>query len=91
MPAPVDWLTHKPLTYDVEHSDQVLFVDQRGHDRFILDGPAHVRSGSDIPRALYGFLNDQGRRNVTAPAETAWTQEQALQVIGWLAGHRIAG
>lgn len=88
-PAPTDWLTRQPLTYDVEHSDQVLFLDARMHDRFVLDGPAHVRAATDIPRSLSVFLNDKGRHNVADPSAEAWTPEQALQVVSWLVKHPI--
>lgn len=91
VPAPTDWLTHQPLTYDVEHSDQVLFFDARAHDRFVLDGPAHVRAPTDIPPPLSAFLNAEGQHNVTDPAAVAWTEEQALEVVSWLVGHPIPG
>lgn len=37
--APKDWRTGAPLTYDVAHSDEVFFLDKRGHERFVLEGP----------------------------------------------------
>lgn len=83
-PAPKDWLTGKPLTYDVEHSDEVFFLDAHTRERFVLDGAPYVGSRKEIPATLYRFLSSQGRRNVDRPSKLAWTSKQALHVIGWL-------
>lgn len=89
-PAPRDWLTGKPLTYDIEHSDEVFFLDASSHERFILDGIPEVHGASSVPSTLYQFLSRDGRRNVLHPKRGAWTPTQALQVIDWLAGHRVS-
>jgi protein SCO1/2 len=89
--APKDWLTGRPLTYDVEHSDEVFFLDQRSHERFVLEGAPHVTRGSAIPHRLYKFLSSKGHNNVMHPSAAAWTVPQADQVIGWLTGRRISG
>jgi protein SCO1/2 len=88
-PAPRDWLTGTPLTYDLTHSDEVFFIDRRGHERFVLDGPPHVSSGAPIPARLKKFLDGDGRQNLTHPNTHAWTLPQELQVLSWLLGHRI--
>jgi cytochrome oxidase Cu insertion factor (SCO1/SenC/PrrC family) len=83
-PAPRDWLTGKPLTYDVEHSDEVFFLDKQQHERFIFDGVPHVAGAASIPRTLYQFMSGEGHRNITHPQGGSWTSKQALDVIGWL-------
>jgi protein SCO1/2 len=83
-PAAQDWLTGKRLTYDIEHSDEVFFLDKHQHERFILDGVPHVAGRSSIPSTLYQFMSTQGHRNVTHPQGGSWTPSQALQVISWL-------
>lgn len=88
-PAPKDWLTGRPLHYDVEHSDEVFFLDQRAHERFVLEGAPHVTRGSAIPHRLYQFLSTKGQNNVMHPSAAAWTVPQADQVVGWLTGHRV--
>lgn len=88
--APRDWLTGKPLTYDISHSDEVFFLDGRLHERFILEGPPHVDSAAQIPSTLSRFMDAQGHRNVMKPDAQAWTEPQALGVLGWLTGHPIA-
>lgn len=88
-PVPHDWMTGRPLTYDVVHSDEVFFLDGRSRERFILDGVPVVRGRREIPHVLYQFLSAHGRRNVAHPQETAWTPQQALQVVDWLVGRRV--
>jgi cytochrome oxidase Cu insertion factor (SCO1/SenC/PrrC family) len=79
-----DWITGKPLHYDITHSDQVFFLDAQGHQRFELDGPPHVTPGTPIPPALLSFLSAEGRRDLAHPDAAAWTVQQELQVLGWL-------
>jgi protein SCO1 len=90
-PAPRDWLTGKPLTYDLTHSDEVFFIDQRGHERFVLEGAPHVAPDAPIPAMLKKFLDSTGHKNLTQPDAQAWTLPQELQVLSGLVGQRIAG
>jgi protein SCO1/2 len=90
-PAPKDWLTGKPLTYDITHSDELFFLGPKQKERFLLDGAPHVAPGAPIPPAIRKFMDDQGRANVAHPDPQAWTLPQELQVVSWLADHRIAG
>lgn len=87
-PLPTNWRTGAPLHYDVVHSDEVFFVDPSGHERFLLEGAPHVSSAA-IPKTLYRYLSDTGRSNVAHPRATAWTESEALQVLGWLLGTRL--
>lgn len=89
-PAPRDWLTGKPLTYDLTHSDELFFIDQHGHERFVLEGAPHVAAGAPISATLRHFLDGTGRKDLTQPDAQAWTLPQALQVVSWLVGQRIA-
>jgi protein SCO1/2 len=88
-PPAKDWLTGKALTYDIDHSDEVFFVDANSAERFLLEGPPHVSRNSAIPATLYHFMDADGHRNVTDPAASAWTLQQALEVLSWLTGTRI--
>jgi protein SCO1/2 len=89
-PAGVDWLTGRPLTYDVTHSDAVFMIDGSGRERFVLLGSPHVAAGAKLPPALRRFLNDEGRANLNHPEATAWTLAGELDALSWLTGHRIA-
>lgn len=83
-PAPKNWRTGQPLAYDVQHSDEVFFLDGRGHERFVLEGPPYAGRGS-VPAALYAFMDAQGHANLARPSSTAWTEAQARQILASLA------
>ena len=88
-PTPRSWRTGKKLTYDVGHSDEVFFFDGKQHERFVLEGPAHVVDPTMLPKRLRSFLNEEGRKNLAHAPQGAWTEQQALQVLSWLTGHRL--
>jgi protein SCO1/2 len=88
-PAAHDWLTGKPLTYDLTHSDQVFFIDGRGHLRFFLEGVPHVALGAPIPPQLRQFMSSNGKRNLDHPPSGAWGVPQELEVLSWLTNHQI--
>lgn len=83
-PAPPDWLTGEALTYDLTHSDVLLFIDRRGHERFLLEGTAHVAAGTSLPPRIAAFMDAGGRRNLTHPRPLAWTVADELHVLAWL-------
>jgi cytochrome oxidase Cu insertion factor (SCO1/SenC/PrrC family) len=88
-PAATDWLTGLPLTYDIDHSDEVFALDAAGHERFILEGAPSVDPGAPIPPSLTAFMSAKGRQNVAHPDPLAWTLPQELQVVSWLAGRAV--
>lgn len=88
-PADIDWWTHKPLTYDVEHSDDLVFLDASGRERFVVDANPDVQ-GHLPPATLVGSLSAQGRQLLRHPDPVAsWTVSQGLSVFGWLLNHRL--
>lgn len=89
-PAPRDWLTGRPLTYDLTHSDELFFLNPSGHERFVLDGAPHVARGAPVPAAIRRFMDATGAANLAHPAASAWTLSDELQVISWLIGHRVS-
>jgi cytochrome c oxidase assembly factor CtaG/cytochrome oxidase Cu insertion factor (SCO1/SenC/PrrC family) len=88
-PTPHDWLTGKPLTYDIQHADEVIFLDQHQHERFLFSGVARVGPASMIPARLRSFLSDEAQHNVAHPGMETWTVPQVLQTVGWLVGQAI--
>lgn len=88
-PAPRNWRTGAPLTYDVQHSDEVFFLDARGRERFVLEGAPYAAKAS-VPRTLYDFMDADGRRGLQAAPDTAWTQAQAQKVLAWVGGRSPA-
>jgi protein SCO1/2 len=87
--AGTDWLTGKKLTFDVEHSNTIIFLSPGGKQRYIADAAADSRS--DLPpKALIQFMTSQGRRNLYHPdASGSWTAPEAMQILSWLAGRPI--
>jgi protein SCO1/2 len=82
-----DWLTHRPLTFDVSHTDGLFLLDARGHERIVDVGMPDV--GGHVSRVLRGLLNKQGRSDLAHP-EPGWTVRQGLNDVGYLLARRIA-
>lgn len=87
-PAPKDWMTGAPLTYDVEHEDVVIVLGPDGHERWLSIG-APDTGGARPPQPLWGFLSDTGRANVTAAEQPAWTAADVDAAIGYVTGRPV--
>jgi len=86
----LDWLTHKPVAYDVGHADDLIFLDAAGHERFVINGEPNV-GNAPIPVALAKTLTKQGQRNLTHPNPvTTWTVSQGLAVFSWLLDKKLS-
>lgn len=85
-PPDTDWLTRKPLTYDVSHTDGLFLVDAQGRERIVDVGMPDV--GPRLPRALAQLLNAQGRADLAHP-RPGWTLPQALDDLERLLGRRV--
>lgn len=86
--AGTDWLTGQRLTYDVDHSDVLAYIDPQGAERFVILGLPNTQ-GRPLPRAMQSFLSDLGRTHQVHPAADTWTVKQALGVLSFLTGTRI--
>lgn len=84
-PASTNWRTGAKLTYDLNHSDEVFFIDPAGTERFLLEGMGHVASDTSLPSAMKKYLDAQGQANLNASASDGWSVPQALSVLAWLA------
>jgi protein SCO1 len=87
-PPGVDWLTGKPLTYDVSHQDALFYLDAGGRERFGVVGSPNA-TGAPIARALRRFLSARGRADLSHPDPSTWTAAQALSPVAWLTGRPI--
>jgi protein SCO1/2 len=85
-PPGIDWETHAPYTYDVDHSDGFVLLDASQHERFIAGGMVQM---SGIPSRLQGLLDAEGRSNLKDPGGGAWTVPDGLNAIGWLLGQPV--
>jgi protein SCO1/2 len=87
-PAPKDWLTGAPLTYDVHHQDVVYVIDSRGHARWVDDGTPNTLGEAPVGPMLQ-FLNTEGRHNLTSPADPAWTVHDVEQAVTYVSGRPL--
>jgi protein SCO1/2 len=87
-PPGIDWLTGRPLTYDVNHEDALLYLDASGRVRFVVVGAPNA-SGAPVAPALRRFLSAQGRADLVHPDASTWTAAQALAPNAWLTGRQI--
>lgn len=87
-PPETDWLTGKPLTYDIAHQDAVIFLDKQGHERFLLLGNANTQ-GKAPPATLNNFMDAEGHKNLTDPGPLSWTVPEGLQATSWLLGKKV--
>jgi cytochrome oxidase Cu insertion factor (SCO1/SenC/PrrC family) len=91
-PPATDWLTSRPLTYDVDHEDALLYLDAAGRLRFVVTGSPNASAASVAP-TLRRFLNAAGRGNLDHPDASTWTAADGLSPIAWLTRRqlRLAG
>jgi protein SCO1 len=82
-PPGIDWLTKQPMTYDVTHSDVLLYLDAAGHERFVIEGTP-IGTNAPLTAGERSFLNNQGQSNLTDTSGESWTPDQALQPLSWL-------
>ena len=87
-PPGTDWLTGKPLTYDIAHQDAVIYLDAGGRERFLVVGSPNATRAPVAP-ALRRFLSAQGRSRLNHPDASTWTAAEALSPIAWLTGRPI--
>jgi cytochrome c biogenesis protein CcmG, thiol:disulfide interchange protein DsbE len=85
-PPDVDWLTHKPETFDVQHTDALFLLDPAGQERIADDGMPQVTG--HLPSALAGLLDDQGRHNLAHP-EFAWSAGDVIDDLYYLMDRNI--
>jgi cytochrome oxidase Cu insertion factor (SCO1/SenC/PrrC family) len=85
-PPESDWWTHKPLTFDVAHTDGLVLLDQRGHWRILILGMPNVHG--KLAARLRGLLSEKGLKNLAEP-EAPWTVSQALADLSFLVGRPI--
>jgi protein SCO1/2 len=87
-PPGIDWLTGRPLTYDVDHEDTLIYLDASGRERFVVVGNPNAGAAVIAP-ALRRFLSAQGRADLSHPDASTWTAAEALSPIAWLTGQAI--
>jgi cytochrome oxidase Cu insertion factor (SCO1/SenC/PrrC family)/thiol-disulfide isomerase/thioredoxin len=85
-PPDVDWLTHKPETFDVQHTDAIFFIDPAGQERIVDEGMADV--DGQLSPALKSLLSSEGVQNLEHP-QFPWTPSQALDDLYYLMNRTV--
>jgi protein SCO1/2 len=85
-PADIDWMTRRPETFDVEHTDAVFFIDPAGQERIVNEGMPDTDGHLSV--ALRRMLDAQGRHNLAHP-ELPWTATDALDDLDYLMNRTI--
>ena len=74
-----DWWTGRPLTYDVDHTDNYFVIDPDGVELVVqVAGPDF--HGRLNPR-LYAFLDALGRAYLKHPPQPDWTPADAVSAV----------
>ncbi|MBO0843820.1 MAG: SCO family protein [Nocardioides sp.] len=84
-PYPTDWLTGRPLTTDIAHTDELVFINGAQHYRYEMEGPGSVKP-QRIPQRIFHFMDGLGHRNAQAPDSGAWTPAQVTKALDWMLG-----
>jgi len=84
-PYPRDWVTGAPVTSDISHTDELIFIDGDQRFRYEMDGYGDVPPAA-IPGRIYRFMDRLGHRNVSVADAGSWTPAQVTEVVDWLLG-----
>ena len=85
-----DWMTGKPLTYDVTHQDTVWVLAPDGHAVWEDNGTPYTH-GQAPPGKLHGFLSGQGLRNLHAgPSAATWSTAQVAAAVRYALSGRVS-
>lgn len=85
-PPSIDWWTHRPETFDVQHSDGVFVLDPAGDERIVITGMPKIEG--KLSPVLHGLLNAEGRHNLADP-EAPWSASELMDDIDWLLSRSI--
>jgi cytochrome oxidase Cu insertion factor (SCO1/SenC/PrrC family)/thiol-disulfide isomerase/thioredoxin len=85
-PPDIDWMTHKPETFDVQHTDALFLLDPANQERIVDEGMPQVSGG--LSPALRGLLSDEGLHNLAHP-QFGWTGSDVIDDLYHLMGRNI--
>jgi cytochrome oxidase Cu insertion factor (SCO1/SenC/PrrC family)/peroxiredoxin len=85
-PPDIDWMTHKPETFDVDHTDALFLLDPEGQERIVDDGMPQVTGR--LEPALARLLDAEGRHNLAHP-EFAWSASDVIDDLYYLMNRNV--
>jgi cytochrome oxidase Cu insertion factor (SCO1/SenC/PrrC family) len=71
----IDWLTHKPETFDVQHEDAFFIIDPGGQELVVNEGMPKLTGR--LPAALRRLLSRAGEHNLAHP-QLPWTSQEVV-------------
>lgn len=80
----IDWMTGKPITYDVNHSDVVVIIGPDLHWRWLdLGAPAvaNPQGKNRLPQTLYTYLSTSGKQNLIKPEQPTWSTSNVFGAL----------
>ena len=80
----VDWMTGKPIAYDVDHADVVVIIGPDLHWRWLdLGAPAVTtpKVKNIVPAKLYTYLSAAGKSNLVNPEQPFWSTSAVYGAI----------
>jgi cytochrome oxidase Cu insertion factor (SCO1/SenC/PrrC family)/thiol-disulfide isomerase/thioredoxin len=72
-PPDIDWWTHEPEKFDIDHTDAVFVIDPHGNLRMVDDGMPELQGKLSHP--LRTLLDQEGVHNLKRP-QLPWTADQ---------------
>ena len=74
-PPDVDWMTHRPETFDVEHTDAVFIIDPAGQE--LVEDQGMPKLDGRLPTQLRRLLSSEGDRNLAHP-QLPWSSREVV-------------
>ena len=74
-----NWRTGALLTYDINHDDDVFFINKDLEQSYLINGMPSL--GGKIPSQIEHFMDADGMANMKM---TNWTVAQGLSVVNWV-------
>jgi cytochrome c biogenesis protein CcmG/thiol:disulfide interchange protein DsbE len=85
-PPDIDWWTHKPETFDINHTDAVYVIDPHGYLRVANDGMPKLQG--KLSKRLRALLDAEGVGNLERP-HLPWTADQVSDDVLNMMGRAI--
>jgi cytochrome oxidase Cu insertion factor (SCO1/SenC/PrrC family)/thiol-disulfide isomerase/thioredoxin len=85
-PPDIDWWTHKPEKFDIDHTDAVFIIDPHGEERMVEDGMPQVQG--TLPHPLRKLLDEEGVKNLEHP-QLPWTADQVIDDVLNMMGRSV--
>ena len=85
-PPSIDWWTHKPATFDINHTDAVYVIDPHGYLRVADDGMPKLQG--PLSKPLRSLLDAGGISNLEHP-HLPWTADQVADDVLNMMGRAV--